>query len=158
MLCHVSVCALCVRVPSPHALCRAFSANTPRSAETRCRGASASCQRTGNAFREDFDKYPLLWKRLEHQLCPRVHMKIIAIDSEIVYIGSANMTGAGMGMKSAANRNFEAGILTDEPGFIDSAMSHFDRFTLKRSIWSIRSGHFSQTHYFFIWHKWQNAV
>ena len=34
-----------------------------------------------------------------------------------------------MGMKSAANRNFEAGILTDEPGFIDAAMSHFD------SIW-----------------------
>ena len=32
-------------------------------------------------------------------------------------------------LKSSANRNFEAGILTDEPGFIDSAMSHFD------SIW-----------------------
>ena len=54
-------------------------------------------------------------------------MKIIAIDSEIVYIGSANLTGAGMGMKSAVNRNFEAGILTDEPGFIDSAMNQFDQ-------------------------------
>lgn len=31
-----------------------------------------------------------------------------------------------MGMKSSANRNFEAGMLTDEPGFIDSAMSHLD--------------------------------
>ena len=81
----------------------------------------------GTAFREDFDKYPQLWSKLERRLCPRVHMKIIAIDSEWVYIGSANMTGAGMGMKSAANRNFEAGILTDEPGFIDSAMSHFDQ-------------------------------
>ena len=30
-----------------------------------------------------------------------------------------------MGMKSAANRNFEAGFLTDEPGFIDVATSHF---------------------------------
>lgn len=38
---------------------------------------------------------------------------------------SANLTGAGMGMKSAANRNFEAGFLTDEPGFIDVATSHF---------------------------------
>ena len=38
----------------------------------------------GTAFREDFDRYPLLWKRLERRLCPRVHMKIIAIDSEIV--------------------------------------------------------------------------
>ena len=44
----------------------------------------------------------------------------------LVYVGSANLTGAGMGMKSAANRNFEAGFLTDEPGFIDAAMSHFD--------------------------------
>lgn len=80
----------------------------------------------GTAFREDFDKYPALWGGMERRLCPRVHMKIIVMDSELVYIGSANLTGAGMGMKSSANRNFEAGILTDEPGFIDSAMSHFD--------------------------------
>ena len=80
----------------------------------------------GQPFREDFDKYPALWGGMERRLCPRVHMKIIVMDSELVYIGSANLTGAGMGMKSSANRNFEAGILTDEPGFIDSAMSHFD--------------------------------
>ncbi len=80
----------------------------------------------GQPFREDFDKYPALWGGMERRLCPRVHMKIIVMDSEFVYIGSANLTGAGMGMKSSANRNFEAGILTDEPGFIDSAMSHFD--------------------------------
>ena len=83
----------------------------------------------GTAFREDFDKYPALWGGMERRLCPRVHMKIIVMDSNLVYIGSANLTGAGMGMKSTANRNFEAGMLTDEPGFIDSAMSHFD------SIW-----------------------
>ncbi len=83
----------------------------------------------GQAFREDFDKYPALWGGMERLLCPRVHMKIIVMDSNWVYVGSANLTGAGMGMKSSANRNFEAGILTDEPGFIDSAMSHFD------SIW-----------------------
>jgi len=81
----------------------------------------------GTAFREDFDKYPQLWSKLERRLCPRVHMKVIAIDSEWVYIGSANMTGAGMGMKGENNRNFEAGILSDEPGFIDSAMGQFDK-------------------------------
>lgn len=81
---------------------------------------------SGQAFREDFDKYPALWSKMERRLCPRVHMKMVVMDSELVYIGSANLTGAGMGMKSAANRNFEAGILTDEPGFIDAAMSHFD--------------------------------
>ena len=81
----------------------------------------------GQAFREDFDKYPALWGGMERRLCPRVHMKIIVMDSNLVYVGSANLTGAGMGMKSAANRNFEAGFLTDEPGFIDAAMSHFDQ-------------------------------
>ena len=74
----------------------------------------------GQPFREDFDRYPALWGGMERHLCPRVHAKIVAIDSEWVYIGSANMTGAGMGMKSAQNRNFEAGILTDEPALIDA--------------------------------------
>ena len=80
----------------------------------------------GQAFREDFDKYPALWGGMERRLCPRVHMKIIVMDSNLVYVGSANLTGAGMGMKSAANRNFDAGFLTDGPGFIDAAMNHFD--------------------------------
>ena len=80
----------------------------------------------GQPFRDDFDKFPALWSQLDRRLCPRVHMKVIAIDSEIVYIGSANMTGAGIGMKSENRRNFEAGILTDEAGFVDSVMSHFD--------------------------------
>lgn len=80
----------------------------------------------GPAFREDFDKYPALWGGMERRLCPRVHMKIVVMDSNVVYIGSANLTGAGMGMKSVANRNFEAGIISDELGFVDAAMSHFD--------------------------------
>lgn len=80
----------------------------------------------GVAFRNDFDKYPALWKRLQRRLCSRVHMKVVVIDSELVYIGSANLTGAGMGMKSPLNRNFEAGILSDEDGFIDAAMAHIN--------------------------------
>ena len=42
------------------------------------------------------------------------------------YIGSANLTGAGMGMKSPTRRNFETGILTDDPHLVESAMEHFD--------------------------------
>ena len=81
----------------------------------------------GPAFREDFDKYPILAKRLDRVLCPRVHFKIIVIDCETCYIGSANMTGAGMGMKSANRRNFEAGILTDEPEIVAAAMEEYDK-------------------------------
>ena len=34
----------------------------------------------GENFREDFDKYPGLWSRLERRLCPRVHFKIMIFD------------------------------------------------------------------------------
>lgn len=80
----------------------------------------------GQAFREDFDKYPVLYDRLERVLCPRVHFKIIVIDCEMVYLGSANLTGAGIGMKADTTRNFEAGILTDDPELIEAAMNQFD--------------------------------
>ena len=42
------------------------------------------------------------------------------------YIGSANLTGAGIGMKSGNRRNFEAGILTDAPDLVEAAMEQFD--------------------------------
>ena len=80
----------------------------------------------GPAFREDFDKYPVLFNRLERVLCPRVHFKLIVFDCQEVYIGSANLTGAGIGMKSDGKRNFEAGILTDDPEIVEQAMNQFD--------------------------------
>lgn len=83
----------------------------------------------GQPFREDFDKYPFLKTMLERALCPRVHFKIIVIDTALAYIGSANLTGAGMGMKSSARRNFEAGIFTDDQVLVEAAMEQFD------SIW-----------------------
>lgn len=80
----------------------------------------------GQNFREDFDRYPLLATGMERVLCPRVHFKIIIFDLSLAYIGSANLTGAGLGMKSPNNRNFEAGILTDEPSLLESAIEQFD--------------------------------
>ena len=80
----------------------------------------------GPIFREDFDKYPTLFDRLERVLCPRVHFKIIVYDCKEVYIGSANLTGAGLGMKASSTRNFEAGILTDDPAIVEQAMNQFD--------------------------------
>ena len=81
----------------------------------------------GPNFREDFDRYPRLARMLERMMCPRVHFKIVIIDQAICYVGSANLTGAGMGMKSATRRNFEAGILTDEPSIVDAAIEEFDK-------------------------------
>ena len=80
----------------------------------------------GPNLRQDFDKYPLLAKHLEQALCSRVHFKIFVFDSREVYLGSANLTGAGIGMKGEHHRNFEAGILTDEPELTNAAISQFD--------------------------------
>lgn len=33
----------------------------------------------GQNFREDFDKYPVLYDRLERVLCPRVHFKYLQV-------------------------------------------------------------------------------
>ena len=79
----------------------------------------------GENFRKDFDLYPALWNGMERALCSRVHFKMMAFDMEAVYIGSANLTGAAFGMKSERNRNFEAGIFTDEMGLVDEAVQQF---------------------------------
>lgn len=81
----------------------------------------------GPTFRQDFDRYKRLATLLERVMCPRVHFKIIIIDQKLCYIGSANLTGAGMGMKSATRRNFEAGILTDDRTLISQAIEEFDK-------------------------------
>lgn len=84
----------------------------------------------GPVFREEFDRYPVLINKLQRQLCPRVHFKIVVFDYREVYVGSANLTGAGIGAKGANKRNFEAGILTDEFEIVDAACEQFD------SVWT----------------------
>lgn len=80
----------------------------------------------GVNFRKSFDKYPLLWDNMERQLCPRVHFKHIIVDGKFAYAGSANLTGAGLGIKSSNTRNFESGFITTDPGIIKEIMNQFD--------------------------------
>lgn len=80
----------------------------------------------GPRFRKDFDQYPALLKGLERNLCPRVHLKTVVVDGQTVYIGSANLTGAGMGAKSEYRRNFESGIVSDDPKIVIPVMEQFD--------------------------------
>ena len=58
--------------------------------------------------------------------CPRLHAKMITVDGELLYLGSANFTGAGIGAKSEHRRNFETGIVSDCPLLIDELQSYFD--------------------------------
>ena len=64
--------------------------------------------------------------RFEMRACPRVHMKMIAIDGALLYLGSANFTGAGLGAKGDGRRNFEMGVLTDDEWLLDQAQARFD--------------------------------
>jgi phosphatidylserine/phosphatidylglycerophosphate/cardiolipin synthase-like enzyme len=66
----------------------------------------------------------------EMRHCPRVHLKMIAVDGAYLYLGSANFTGAGLGAKGDGRRNFEMGFATDDDLLLDQAQSRFDR------IWS----------------------
>jgi hypothetical protein len=52
-------------------------------------------------FRAAFDaRRALVRGGLELKICPRVHFKAVLVDGAWVYLGSANLTGAGLGSKS----------------------------------------------------------
>ena len=79
-------------------------------------------------FREEIAKHPrLLAGALELARCPRVHLKAVIVDGALLYLGSANWTGAGLGAKGSGRRNFELGIVTDDAPLLDQVQGMFDR-------------------------------
>ena len=86
----------------------------------------------GPRFRQDFDKYPPLIESdlFERILCPRIHTKAIIADGKSAFIGSPNLTGAGMGAKNPNKRNFEAGFLTTEPEHLHPLLEWIDTLYL----------------------------
>ncbi len=79
-------------------------------------------------FRESLAKSKeLCAPRFEMRHCPRVHLKMIAVDGAYLYLGSANFTGAGLGAKGEGRRNFELGIGTDDEMLLDATQARFER-------------------------------
>jgi phosphatidylserine/phosphatidylglycerophosphate/cardiolipin synthase-like enzyme len=58
--------------------------------------------------------------------CPRLHAKAVVVDCRAMYLGSANLTGAGLGAKADGRRNFEMGVWTESPALIDSVLEQFN--------------------------------
>jgi phosphatidylserine/phosphatidylglycerophosphate/cardiolipin synthase-like enzyme len=58
--------------------------------------------------------------------CPRLHAKAVVIDARAMYLGSANLTGAGLGAKADGRRNFEWGVWTTGPQLIESVLDQFN--------------------------------
>jgi len=79
-------------------------------------------------FRAEIAQHPrLLAGGLEVRRCPRVHMKAVIVDGALLYLGSANWTGAGLGAKGSGRRNFELGIVTDDAHLLDQVQALYDR-------------------------------
>jgi phosphatidylserine/phosphatidylglycerophosphate/cardiolipin synthase-like enzyme len=82
-------------------------------------------------FRRSFDKRRrLVSGGLELKICPRVHFKAVLVDGAWVYLGSANLTGAGLGAKADGRRNFELGFCTEDFDTVDRVKAMFE------AIWS----------------------
>jgi len=65
-------------------------------------------------------------QRLTIRRCPRLHAKTVVVDCTSMYLGSANLTGAGLGAKADGRRNFELGIWTTSSALIDGVLEHFN--------------------------------
>ena len=65
-------------------------------------------------------------ENLQIRRCPRLHAKAVVVDSCVMYLGSANLTGAGLGAKSTRKRNIEWGIWTYDAGLIDEVLGEFN--------------------------------
>ena len=82
-------------------------------------------------FRASFDKQAgLVAGGLKLRICPRVHFKAVIVDGAWVYLGSANLTGAGLGAKGEGKRNFELGFVTEDFDVLDRTQALFE------AVWS----------------------
>ena len=80
-------------------------------------------------FRDTLDRNTTLsGGALEMQICPRSHWKMVIVDGNFAYFGSANFTGAGLGVKAPVRRNLELGAITRDPDRVGQIEQLFDRF------------------------------
>lgn len=65
--------------------------------------------------------------KLTIRRCPRLHAKAVVIDAREMYLGSANLTGAGLGAKGEHRRNFEMGVWTQAAALIEAVLGEFNQ-------------------------------
>lgn len=68
----------------------------------------------------------------------RVHFKIVVFDLKMAYIGSANLTDAGIGMKVENTRNFEAGILNTNKDFVKNTANNSTAYGWKAFVKTVK--------------------
>jgi phosphatidylserine/phosphatidylglycerophosphate/cardiolipin synthase-like enzyme len=86
------------------------------------------CSRPSKYFAEELENYYQEMEssdNFEYVYCIRNHAKVIIVDDELAYVGSANVTPAGLGQGIISPGNFEAGILTNNPELVASIRDFF---------------------------------
>lgn len=103
-----------------------FEEQVSRGVEIRILHATAPSR----PFREELRRLPGLRRptsgAFEMRLCPRVHFKTVIVDGSMLYLGSANWTGAGLGAKGEGRRNFELGMWSRDDLLLDEVQAYFD--------------------------------
>ena len=88
------------------------------------------CSEPSKTFLDDKDEY---YEQLnqpeffEFKHCIRNHAKAIIIDDKLAYVGSANITPAGIGQGIFTPGNFETGILSDDPAIVTPLKELFSK-------------------------------
>ena len=90
-----------------------------RGVDVRLLHAAKPSSRFLESLREERTLFPM-------RRCPRTHFKTVIIDGASMFLGSANLTGAGIGAKKDTRRNFEIGIWTHDAELIDRVQSLFN--------------------------------
>lgn len=112
-------------VPEPglgraHSIIEVFRRLASRGVEIRLLHAGTP---SSAALRELKSSLP---SNLTIRRCPRLHAKAVIIDCKQMYLGSANLTGAGLGAKAEHRRNFELGVWTESSALIDAVLEQFN--------------------------------
>lgn len=87
------------------------------------------CSRPSKSFKEEYDA---LYERIKPKnfriyFCERNHSKVVVVDNKVAYVGSANVTPAGLAQGVMSPGNFEAGILTENHQFISQLNTLFSK-------------------------------
>lgn len=108
----------------PPSILEHFARMAQRGVEIRVLHAGVPSGPALNELKRLIKTHGRLPGQLTLRRCPRVHAKAVIIDAEQLYLGSANLTGAGLGAKADQNRNHELGIWTHSTEMVD-AVSHY---------------------------------
>ena len=85
------------------------------------------CSMPSSSFRDEWNEYyqQMSPELFEYMFCERNHAKVVIVDDRIAYVGSANVTPAGIGQGLFTPGNFEAGMISMNPKVVSSAKTLF---------------------------------